>query len=308
MSVLAIVVALAVLVVVSYVVEMLRPVPRRPDRLAWAPDIPMRFLRVGGAEVRYIVTGSGPPLVLLHTLRTQLDIFASVIPALAQRFTVYAYDYPGHGWSDAPGAAYAPEDFYAWTAAFLDAIDVRQAVVAGISIGGVIALVLAARGNARIARVISINPYDSMPKGSVRQSSLTARLILTPSDVPILGATVMRLRSQFVFDRILAGGVASRNAVPKVLAKEIYRVSARKGQYQGFLSLLAHERLWHDARSEYPKIRIPVSLVYGEQDWAPVDQRECVRELIPGVTAITMANAGHFLSLDRPQELIALIQ
>jgi hypothetical protein len=44
--------------------------------------------------IRHIKTGRGPNLVLLHTLRTQLDIFEKLMPLLAERFTVYALDYP----------------------------------------------------------------------------------------------------------------------------------------------------------------------------------------------------------------------
>ena len=149
---------LVALVPISYVVEWLRPVPRAPRTLAGAPDLALQEMDLGGARVRYIKTGAGPNLVLLHTLRTQLDIFQRVIPALSQHFTVYAFDYPGHGWSDIPAADYAPDDFYAWTAAFLDKLDIKDARLAGISIGGTTALVLAARGNSRVKRVVAINP------------------------------------------------------------------------------------------------------------------------------------------------------
>jgi hypothetical protein len=86
---------LAALVGSSYVVEALRKAPRAPDRLAWAPEIPIRRVEVDGTRLRYVVAGDGPPLVLLHTLRTQLDMFQKVIPALARRFRVYAMDHPG---------------------------------------------------------------------------------------------------------------------------------------------------------------------------------------------------------------------
>ena len=99
------------LVPVSLVVEALRKKPKRPTTLAWAPAIPIRYADIGGVQARYIKTGSGPTLVLLHTLRTQLDIFQKVIPQLAKDFTVYAVDYPGHGWSDIPRADYTPEFF-----------------------------------------------------------------------------------------------------------------------------------------------------------------------------------------------------
>ena len=295
------------LVLVSYVVEALRPRPKRPDRLVWGPGIEIQYADLGGIRARYIKTGSGPNLVLLHTLRTQLDIFQKVLPELARYFTVYAYDYPGHGWSDLPRVDYAPEDFYRWTGAFLEALGIERATLAGISIGGTIALVLAARANPRVQRVVSINPYDYWPTGGIRKSSLMARLILGPAGVPVLGATLMRLRMRFVSDRIMDGGVASASALPPELNRELYDTGARPGHYQGFLSLLAHEFRWPEARDEYPRIKVPTLLVYGDRDWAPEAARAHDRALVPGANTTTVRDGGHFLSLDRPEELTSLI-
>jgi alpha-beta hydrolase superfamily lysophospholipase len=100
------VVVAATIVLVSFLVEAMRPVPPTPERLSWAPDIPIRYVSVSGVRLRYIKTGEGPALVLLHTLRTQLDLFEKVIPELAKNFSVYAVDYPGHGYSDIPRAKY----------------------------------------------------------------------------------------------------------------------------------------------------------------------------------------------------------
>ena len=82
---------------VSFVAEALRPKPKTPAKLRWAPDIPIQSVEIGGNKVRYIKTGKGPVLVLLHTLRTQLDLFEKVVPELSQRVTGVALDYPGHG-------------------------------------------------------------------------------------------------------------------------------------------------------------------------------------------------------------------
>jgi pimeloyl-ACP methyl ester carboxylesterase len=291
------------LVVLSYIVEALRSAPKRPERFVWAPRIPIEYVDLGGIRVRCIKTGVGPNLVLLHTLRTQLDMFQKIISELEKQFTVHAFDYPGHGWSDIPNAAYAPEDFYQWTAAYLDKVDIRQATIVGISIGATISLVLAARQNPRVTRVIAVNPYDYWPAGGIRKSSLAARLVLTPSRVPILGATIMRLRNRYLSDRIFEGGLASPEALPKELAEEFYEVGARRGHYRGFLNLLAHEPLWPNARDEYASIKVPVLLVYGEQDWAPPVERERTRSLIPNVATEIVPNGYHFLSLDRPREL-----
>jgi pimeloyl-ACP methyl ester carboxylesterase len=304
------VIALACLVapvLISYVVEALRRRPTAPARTPWGPGVSIEYANIGGIQVRYLKAGRGPNLVLLHTLRTQLDIFQKIIPKLAEQFTVFACDYPGHGWSDIPHAKYAPEDFYQWTEAFLETVDIDKACVVGLSIGGTIALVLAARQNPRVTRVIAINPYDYPPAGGIRSSSLIARLILGPAGVPILGATLMRLRNRFVSDAIMSGGVVSADALSPELRAELYEVGERRGHYQAFLNLLAHERRWSEARKSYPQIRVPTRLIYGEQDWAPVAERERTGGLIPSVAVTTVAEGSHFLSLDRPAELIELI-
>jgi pimeloyl-ACP methyl ester carboxylesterase len=294
--------SIAGVVGLSYAVEALRRRPQPPQRLPWEPKASIEHVTVDGIRLRYIKVGIGPPIVLLHTLRTQLDIFQELVPLLAAHFTVYALDYPGHGWSEIPSVAYAPEEFYGWIASFLDGVRIEDATLAGISIGGTIALVLAARKHRRVARVVAINPYDYPPHGGIRHSSLMARVILGPAGVPVLGATLMRLRTRFVSDRIMEGGVADPNSIPAELKQELHRVGARAGHYRGFLSLLAHEHLWAQAKAEYSSIGVSVLLVYGKQDWAPEGMREEDRRLIPNVVA-TSLNGGHFLALDRPREL-----
>ncbi len=295
------------LVLLSHGVEALRPRPNTRSSIFWGAETAIGYANLRGIQVRYLQAGRGPKLVLLHTLRTQFEIFQKVIPVLAEHFTVYAYDYPGHGWSDIPTAAYAPEDFYGWTAAFLDALDIQDACVAGISIGGTISLVLAARRNPRIRHVVSINPYDYAPAGGIRKSSFAARMILGPAGVPILGATLMRLRNRLVSDAIMEGGVAERGALSKDLKKELYDVGTRRGHYRAFLSLLAHERLWARARSEYLKIGIPTLLIYGDRDWSPETVRRQNQAAIPGATLTTIEHGGHFLSLDQPEQLARVI-
>jgi hypothetical protein len=50
----------------------------------WAPNIPI-YVSVKGSRLRYISTGEGPALVLLHTLRTQLDLFGKIVPELSKK-------------------------------------------------------------------------------------------------------------------------------------------------------------------------------------------------------------------------------
>lgn len=93
-------------------------------------------------DVRYLTAGSGPPLVLVHGIGID-DATVSwkhVVPALARERTVYALDLPGHGESEKPRARYTTEYFQEVLAAFLDSQGLQQAPLAGVSMGGAVAL------------------------------------------------------------------------------------------------------------------------------------------------------------------------
>jgi pimeloyl-ACP methyl ester carboxylesterase len=291
----------------SFALEALRPVPQAPRKLRWAPDIPIESVEVGGNTLRYIKTGKGPNLVLLHTLRTQLDLFERTIPELARHFTVYALDYPGHGHSDIPPARYDAAFFTQAVEGFLDRLDLRDVTLAGVSIGGSIALIIAARRNPRVIRVIAINPYDYARGRGMSRSSLFGWFVTYASLLPVIGETVMRLRNFLIMRAVLRGGVAEKNSIPPPLLKEMYLVGNRPGHYRAFLSLLRNAETWETATKDYGRIEVPVLLIWGDQDWARPPEREHDRNLIPDVQMTTLQGGGHFLPLDRPQDLSQLI-
>jgi pimeloyl-ACP methyl ester carboxylesterase len=295
------------LVLVSYLVEAMRSPPARPEQLAWAPDIPIRYLTVGGVRVRYIVAGQGPPVVLLHTLRTQLDLFQKVIPDLISDFTVYAVDYPGHGWSDIPAADYSPEFFTRFTAGFFEALNLRSVLVAGVSIGASIPLLMAAEGNPRIRGIVSFNPYDYGRRG-VERANLVARILFTAAAIPLVGETVMRLRNRIVEGKVVDGAVAVRSAVPPAFREALFRVGERPGHYQAFLSLIRHMPLWRKAHEQYHRIDVPVLLVYGDQDWSTPAERDRTLQQIPNARMVTVKDGGHFLPLDQPAAVVEQIR
>jgi hypothetical protein len=88
--------------------------------------------------LRYLKTGSGrAALILLHTVRTQLDYFQFVIPNLVDAFTVYAIDLPGMGWSDIdPGASYTEPALRRAVVDFVKALNLTDVILAGESMEG----------------------------------------------------------------------------------------------------------------------------------------------------------------------------
>jgi pimeloyl-ACP methyl ester carboxylesterase len=301
-------VSMLAVVGVSYLVEALRPVPRPPDTLAWARGVPIHYVDIEGIKIRYIKTGIGPTLVLLHTLRTQLDLFEKVVPDLAAGFTVYALDYPGHGYSAIPKARYDADFFVHTVELFLERLDLHDVTVCGVSIGGAIALIMAGRRNVRVTRVLAVNPYDYARGRGMTRSSLWGWLITVASETAPIAGTVMRFRMFVIMKAVLEGGVADPRSIRAGLLKEMYAVGNRPGHYKGFISLLRNAATWEAATAGYGLIDVPVCLIWGSKDWSRPHEREHDRRLIPGAVMTTVDEGGHFLPLDRPLELAALIR
>jgi len=291
----------------SFAVEALRPPPKAPKVLSWAPEISIAYVDVDGFKLRYIKAGTGPNLVLLHTLRTQLDLFEKVVPDLAKSFTVYAVDYPGHGYSDIPKARYDADFFVHSVQGFLKALDLRNVTLCGVSIGGAIALIIGGRRNPRVARIVPINPYDYARGRGMTRSSFLGWMITVTSENPVIGPTVMRLRNFIIMKAVLRGGVADPQSIRPALMKEMYTVGNRSGHYRAFISLLRNAASWEAATKVYGNINVPVCLIWGAKDWSLSSEREHDRSLIPDAQMTTVESGGHFLPLDRPKELEELI-
>jgi pimeloyl-ACP methyl ester carboxylesterase len=126
-------------------------------------------------------------------------------------------DFPGHGYSDIPEASYDASFFSKTVEGFLEKLDLRDVTLAGVSIGGSIALIIASRRNPRVARVIAINPYDYAKGRGMARSPIIGWLVTYAALIPIVGETVMRLRNFLITKAILNGGVADAQSIPPAL-------------------------------------------------------------------------------------------
>lgn len=295
-------------VFLSMLLEAMRKQPKTPDELYWDNTIDINYLQINDTQLRYIKTGQGPNLVLLHTLRTQLDIFEKVIPELSKTFTVYALDYPGHGFSSIPKTDYEPDLFVSYVEQFMTRLDIKDATMAGISIGGSISLLTAARQNPRVKNVVAINPYDYGKGRGIERGSLVAWLVFTLARYPILGETFMRFRNPMIEKLIFQGGVYDNSALTKGFLQQTWDSGVRKGHYRAFINLIRNAHKWTLAHNAYSNITVPVTLVYGDDDWSNTTERKETNNNLPNASMETIKNGGHFLSLDRPEDVIRVIK
>jgi pimeloyl-ACP methyl ester carboxylesterase len=256
--------------------------------------------------LRYLKAGTGAPLVLLHTVRTQAEHFRSLIQLISDQYTVYALDLPGMGYSEiVPGASYDEPAMRAGVKRLITELDLDDVTLVGESMGAVLALTAAADLPERVRRVIAVNTYDF--RGGIARSGLLARVVVGGVLAPGVGPVVAGVEPRPALRKILQGGLGDKAALREDYVDELLQVGARPGYptvaravYQALPSLIA-------ARSRYREVKAPVHLVYGEKDWSRPSDREANKRLLPDAGFTQVPEAGHFIALERPDVLADLL-
>ena len=280
----------------------MKPPAFDPDPLSLATEVETVDLASG--MVRYVDVGKGNTLLLLHTIRTQLDYFEKIVPLLRDRYRVIALDLPGLGHSSIPSDAEFDEPFFRRSVIkFIEALDLRNLTIAGESIGGVLALTIAAMLPGRVVRVVSLNPYDYGEKfgGGVRRSRFGFLIALFE---------VFRswtIETSFALKLVLSGGFVDPRNFPRSLFQEFVRVGTRKGYRSAEYRLYKNWRSWLDARNLYRNVKVPITLAYGAQDWSKPQEREARRAVLDPDRYVILEHAGHFSALENPEAVAGLI-
>ena len=265
------------------------------------------FTRSDGSRLRYFTAGSGPALVLMHTIRTQLDYFHRVIPQLWDSFTVYALDLPGMGWSDiVPGARYEERDLRAAVVEFVTDLDLHDVTLAGESLGGALALHAAVDLKGRVARVVAFNTYD-YPSG-LERGNVFARFIISSVRMPGLGPLFAAMENRPIMKGIMRGGVVDNRTLPDDFVVELRKSGRRKGYPVVARAVYRSLKGFVKARDRYRDVAVPVTLVYSDKDWSRPAEREHVAGLLAEVERITLPDTGHFSALELPNEVARILR
>jgi pimeloyl-ACP methyl ester carboxylesterase len=216
----------------------------------------------GGARVRYLRVGSGPPLLLMHTVRTQLDHFQLVIPRIADAFTVYAVDFPGMGWSDiVAGTSYEEPALRAAILGVVGELDLSDLTLAGESMGATLALTASVDLRDRVRRIVAFNTYDFAD--GVKRASLFARLVAGSIEAPLIGPAVARLENRQILRGVMRGGLQDPRHLPEHYLEELGRVGRRPGYPTVARAILRNLESLIAARKRYARINVPVRSAYG---------------------------------------------
>jgi pimeloyl-ACP methyl ester carboxylesterase len=273
----------------------------------WSPSGEIEYVTLAdGTRLRYLKTGSGPPLILLHTVRTQLDHFQLVIPKILHAFTVYAVDLPGMGWSDIrPGAGYDEPALRRALVELVATLDLTEAILAGESMGATVSLTAATELEDRVRGVVAFNLYD-YPQG-VGRANRVASVYVGSARLPAIGPVVTRTENKPVLGIVLRGGLVDGSKLPAHYLAELRRVGRRRGYPRVAREVYRNVDSMVAARALYGRLGAPATVVYGDNDWSHPTEREADLALLRGARLIALSSTGHFAALERPDRVAEIL-
>lgn len=244
----------------------------------------------GGVALRVRIDGpdDGPPVLFLNALGTDLRLWDGVIARRPPGLRLLRYDMRGHGGSDCPAPPYAMGALVRDAERVLEAAGARNAVLVGLSLGGMVAQALAAK-----------------------------RLDLVRAAV--LAATAPRIGTREMWearvDAVLSGGVAAlsdgimarwfpaatRQGAAAQAARRMLEATPAEG-YAGAAAAIAGT----DLISPTSGLRLPVLALGGSEDGStPPDMLREMADLIPGAEFALIRGAGHVAPIDAPEAFAA---
>ncbi len=274
----------------------------------WSPSGEIDYAGLAdGTRLRYLKAGSGPmALILLHTVRTQLDHFQLVIPKILHAFTVYTIDLPGMGWSDiTPGASYAEPALRRAIVELVEALELEDLTLAGESMGATVSLTASTELDGRVRRVVAFNPYD-YSKG-VGRANRVASIYVGGARLPAIGAIVTRMENEPVLGIVLRGGLLDGSKLPEHYLAELRRVGRRRDYPRVARAVFRNVDSMIAARALYGRITAPVTLIYGDHDWSNLPEREANLSLLSGARSIELPDCGHFAALEQPARVAEIL-
>jgi non-heme chloroperoxidase len=240
-----------------------------------------------GVTLPYVEQGdaSGVPVLLLHGYADSWRFFEPLLPHLPEFVHAFTLTQRGHGDADRPQNGYRPEDFAADVAAFMDAVGLTAAVIAGQSSGGYTAQRFAIDHPDRTLGVVLIGtPRDFRDKPEAWKFLRALPELTDPVDQEFVRA---------VMDSTITQPVP--RAFLDMLIAESCKVPARVWQAT-FRGLLEAE-----VPTESGTITAPTLILWGDQDeLAPRGDQEALKAAIAGAELVTYHGTGHAVACEQP--------
>jgi len=244
-------------------------------------------VKANGIEQYCTVEGSGPWVVLSHSLCCDLRMWDSQAELLAKKFSVLRYDTRGHGRSDAPAGEYTLEMLAEDARCLLDAMGIAACHWIGLSMGGMIGQVFALRYPQMVKSLILADTTSRYP---AEAKSLWEGRIATATGKgiePLVEGTLSRWFTD-----------AFRAQHPEVC--DPVAAMIRATPVPGFIGC-CHAIPRINLTQRLKEIACPAMVIVGEQDaGTPVAMAQEIHAALPGSELVIIPSAAHLSNLEQP--------
>ncbi len=259
--------------------------------------------QVDGLTIRYRDTGGdGLPVLLSSGIGGSLELWQKQLDALGGQHRLISWDYPGHGLSDPWRHTFEPGGLAEFALRFLDALGVERAVLAGNSLGGAIAIRMAAAAPARVAGLVLVAPALVVPEVFLPFRLMTLPLLGPLMTKPSEKGVALALDSMFHITETVTDDI---RAVMR-------RNQFKEGGAQAFRATLCEmmtirgikPAFWKPLQEMVAALSCPVLNIHGRQDKVlPVAQAETIQALIPNGELLILDPCGHTAQWEAPEEV-----
>ncbi|MYS92302.1 MULTISPECIES: alpha/beta fold hydrolase [Streptomyces] len=281
------------------------------------PDLPAGFIdtftsrtvKTTELTLHAVVSGDGPPLLLLPGWPQFWYSWRLVMPALAEHFTVIAPDLRGMGASDKPATGYDAATLADDMAALMTALGHDRFAVVGYDLGMLVGYALAASYRDRVTRLVvseAILPGLS-PSPPLLSDPATNEMLwhFAFNRLADINERMVAGREEIYFGHTFASKTAAPGAIPQhaidVYVDSLRDPAALRASFEYYRTLdtsAEHVLRWRD---EGP-LTIPVLAIGGQYSTGTMPE-ETMRLVAPDVTGLVIPGAGHFLPEEAPEEV-----
>ncbi|MEW6475068.1 MAG: alpha/beta hydrolase [Actinomycetota bacterium] len=235
----------------------------------------------------------GPvPVLFLHPVNTAGRVWEDVVAALEPGRSCLLPDLRGHGGSVLRGP-FTVEGYAADALAVLDALGVERAHVVGGSLGGAIAVALAATAPDRIASIAAFGSLLSLP--------------VSKEDLETVAQTIRTLGTRGYFEEIAPGTLSPARRSDRELLDRIVALSVGTGRTPEMVTGILLNALRCDVTAAADSVRCPSLIVTGEHDaWCTAEVGQAMAKAL-GTDHVVLAGVGHLPMVEEPGRVATLL-
>ena len=268
----------------------------------------LKYLELHGDRVAYRDAGSGETLLLIHGMAGSSETWRAVIPQLAKKYRVIAPDMLGHGQSDKPRGDYSLGAFAVWLRDLLDELGVTRATIVGQSLGGGVAMQFVYQHPDYCQRLVLISSGGLGP-----DVGWTLRLLSAPGAeliLPVIAPKPVLNVGNKLRSWLSAAGIQSPRGA------EIWSAYSSLSDSQTRHAFLRTLRSVVDYRGQavsalnrlHLTSELPTMAIWGDKDQIiPLDHAYAAQAARPGSRLEVLAGVGHFPHVERPTDVVDLI-